>query len=229
MSHFLWAGARQQAYRRRLVLGVTPQPWGSAQVAYEHQPEFREIDYREGMGDHQAILTAMRNGTAPRRVLQLLRRSRYDDFRLFADFVAANGDRYAKNFIKQAARFSGMDRPYFNNEYNIVSFYLLTQHLDTFEVLAEPNYLQAWAGCALDALYRLNQNRDPRDDRLPEWHEIEPTFHNHLTVALHLGIPMWDDLGLLSLQALERGLIDREPVVVAALSSLEAVTRPTND
>jgi hypothetical protein len=219
LARFALGSAQQQKIIKQ---GLSKGVW----VEYEYYPEFREIDYLEGMDEYRAILAAIRVGVAPRRVIQLLRRSRYDDFRLLADFVAANGDRYAKSFIKQAARFSGMDRPYFNNEYNIVSFYLLTQHLDSFEVVAEPNYLQAWAGCALDALHNLRYRRDPRDDRLPEWQEIEPTFVDHLKVALDMGIPMWGDLGSLSLKAVERGFIDRESVLVAALASLDAVTRP---
>ncbi|MDO5098565.1 MAG: hypothetical protein Q4D85_07360 [Corynebacterium sp.] len=212
----------QQAVARR---GLSTGNWED----YQYQPEYRRIDYLDGANEYMMTLFALRLGVAPKRIISIFRRTGHSaDYRLIAELVALQGEDYARKFIAKAARYNeteGMEI-ISHNEFNISSFFLVTHHFPDFSVPEEPNYLAAWALCAAKALQAPGTKIFGPKNQQPKLSEITPNLVQHLDACIRHGVPLWDGLGYVVIAALNRGLISRETALTAAITGLDAATRP---
>lgn len=189
-------------------------------------PDAVTIDYLEGIDRYRMVLLAIRVQVPARRALRLLRSCDMYEYRRIAKLVAANGEHYARSFIKEAARVAGgVNWPDQAVGYNVASFFLQTQYVQSHQILAEPYYLQAWAVCGLRVLQHNNDIANPRAEQFPTWEEMEPTFTKHLKVAFETEMPIWGTVGEIAIEALDRQLIDRDSVIIAALKTLKRKIR----
>ena len=213
-------GTLQQ--QRTIKEGLSSGQWEYRSAA----PGAVTIDYLDGIDCYRMVLLAIRVQVPARRALRLLRRCEKYEYRRVATLVAANGEHYARSFIKEAARVAGgTNWPDQAVGYNVASFFLQTQYLQPSQILAEPYYLQAWAVCGLRLLQPDNDITNPREEQFPTWPEIEPTFTEHLKAAFKAEVPMWGTVGEIAIEALDRQLIDRDSVIIAALKTLKRKIR----
>ncbi|MDO5098567.1 MAG: hypothetical protein Q4D85_07370 [Corynebacterium sp.] len=207
--------AKQQEIARQ---GLSSGKWDRI----ERRPIYRHVDYLSGESPYKLTLFALRLGVSPKRIIELrIEHGHRTDFRLFAQLAAARGRDYALEFIAAACTSGGNpDVLDSDTDFNLMSIFLVTSHLHEYDIPTNTHYLMAWLHAAALALNCPDAINIGHNQNLPSWTELEPTFTRHLRACFAANIPLWTVAGSVSIAGLELGLIPREEVVSAAVSSL---------
>ncbi|AKK05806.1 hypothetical protein CMUST_07385 [Corynebacterium mustelae] len=207
----------QQAVAKR---GLTSGDW--------YGKDFNRARELHGIDLYMMILFALRLGVNPSRVIRLFRNyEESTDYRLIAELVALNGQDYAERFIEEAVRFrefEGLEAE-LGNEFTVSVFFLVTQHFPELEMPVDRNYLEAWALCAAVQMGIPGAKmRGPRG-QFPTWEELLPTLSAHLEQCASAGVEMWNALGNVIVECVQRQLLSRDTAVNYAIRGLDAATR----